>query len=46
MEPVAHFGLGENSHIKHVEVRWSDGKISTIQSPKPNQLIRISHPSS
>ena len=46
MEPVAHFGLGKNLSVKHVEVRWTDGKTATIESPKSNQLIRVSYPSS
>ncbi len=46
MEPVAHFGLGKNPFVKHLEVRWTDGKTASIESPNPNQIIRVSHPSS
>jgi hypothetical protein len=45
MEPIAHFGLGENPVIKQIEVRWPDGTIAKISSPKANQLIRVPHPS-
>ncbi|HEY9614163.1 MAG TPA: CRTAC1 family protein [Allocoleopsis sp.] len=46
MEPVAHFGLGENPVIKQIEIRWPDGATIKISSPKANQLIRVPHPSS
>jgi hypothetical protein len=46
MEPVAHFGLGQNPVIKQIEIRWSDGATTKISSPKANQLIRVPHPSS
>ncbi len=45
MEPVAHFGLGENPSVIRVEVRWPDGATVTISSPKANQLLRVPHPS-
>ena len=45
MEPIAHFGLGENPVIKQIEVRWPDGTTAKISSPKANQLIRVPHPS-
>jgi hypothetical protein len=45
MEPVAHFGLGENPVIKQIEICWSDGARIKISSPKANQLIRVPHPS-
>ncbi|WP_218083104.1 CRTAC1 family protein [Anthocerotibacter panamensis] len=44
MEPVAHFGLGTQSWIEQVEVRWPDGALQTIEFPKVNQLLRIAHP--
>jgi hypothetical protein len=44
MEPVAHFGLAKNPGVKQVEVRWSDGTTTTIESPKANQLIRVPYP--
>ena len=44
MEPVTHFGLGENPVVKRVEIRWPDGATATISSPKSNQVIRVPHP--
>ncbi|MFN8528041.1 MAG: CRTAC1 family protein [Anaerolineae bacterium] len=46
MEPVAHFGLGEDTEIEWVEIRWLDGEIIHIDHPQPDQLLKISHPSS
>jgi ASPIC and UnbV/FG-GAP-like repeat/FG-GAP repeat len=46
MEPVAHFGLGKAQRIDRVEVCWPDGTKATIDSPSPNQLIRVVHPQS
>jgi hypothetical protein len=46
MEPVAHFGLGQNQNVKRVEIKWPDGATATISSPKTNQLIRVPHPNS
>jgi hypothetical protein len=44
MEPVAHFGLGTNSVVDSVEVRWLDGRATKLISPKANQLIQIPYP--
>ncbi|MDX2216200.1 MAG: CRTAC1 family protein [Oculatellaceae cyanobacterium bins.114] len=44
MEPVAHFGLGTQTQIESVEVRWLDGAIAKISSPNTNQLIRVPYP--
>jgi hypothetical protein len=45
MEPVAHFGLGATPpRIECVEIRWPSGKTVTLDSPNPNQLIRVPYP--
>ena len=41
VEPIAHFGLGEQSAIDKVEILWNDGSQSIISSPKINQLHLI-----
>jgi ASPIC and UnbV/FG-GAP-like repeat/FG-GAP repeat len=46
MEPIAHFGLGQTSRVDRLEVYWPDGTKATIESPTPNQLIRVVHPKS
>ena len=38
VEPIAHFGLGDLTEIDRVEILWIDGKKSTIQNPKINQV--------
>lgn len=44
MEPVAHFGLGENDTIETIEVRWLNGKTVRINSPQVNQVLRVPYP--
>lgn len=44
MEPVAHFGLGDEQVVKKVEVCWPDGAKITIDFPETEQLLRIYHP--
>jgi len=36
-----HFGLGKDEKPLSAEVRWSDGKIETISSFEPNQIVTI-----
>lgn len=44
MEPVAHFGLGDNQNVREVRIQWPDGHKLTIQQPAINQLLRVSYP--
>jgi hypothetical protein len=44
MEPVAHFGLGQEPTIDSVEVRWLDGKVRRLSQPEANQLLRVPYP--
>jgi ASPIC and UnbV/FG-GAP-like repeat len=44
MEPVAHFGLGSVKAIDHIEVRWPDGAVFTLNRPAADQLIKVRHP--
>jgi len=44
MEPVAHFGLGSNSTVEQVEVRWPDGATVILTAPEANQLIKVDYP--
>ncbi len=41
VEPVAHFGLGNESHIKTIHVQWPDGNISQIDNIKADTLLVI-----
>lgn len=44
MEPVAHFGLGEATHVDWIEVRWPDGKRQRLDQPAIKQVHRIPYP--
>jgi len=46
MEPVAHFGLGKDTQIDFVEVRWLNGKTARLVAPAANQLIQVAYPRS
>jgi len=43
-EAVAHFGLGLETTVKQVTVKWMDGTILTIENPAVNQVHRIAYP--
>jgi hypothetical protein len=44
MEPVAHFGLGNVSHIESVRVIWPDGANTTIRDPGLRRTIEVDYP--
>jgi hypothetical protein len=44
MEPVAHFGLGTDSSVRYVDVRWPDGKTLRLDAPQINQMLRVPYP--
>ena len=46
MEPVAHFGLGQNPHIDYVEVQWPDNTVIHVEAPAANQVLRVPYPDS
>ena len=37
VEPLAHFGLGQQDKIDRLEILWTDGKKTVIQNPAINQ---------
>jgi hypothetical protein len=41
MSPVAHFGLGSDSVIASLTVRWPEGDYTIIKGVKANQLLTI-----
>lgn len=45
MEPVAHFGLGDQTRVNRVRVHWADGATAMINNPACDQLLRVPHPS-
>ena len=42
MEPVAHFGLGEDSKVEKVVVEWVDGTQKEVNHISVDQLLTIS----
>lgn len=41
MENFMHFGLGEDSVVKEINIVWPDGKEQIVQNIKANQVITI-----
>ena len=43
MNPELHFGLGTADRIEKLTVRWSDGKIQTLENVPANQMLVVYH---
>ncbi len=39
-----HFGLGEESKIRSVEIQWPSGTLQNLGKVKPNRVIRVTEP--
>ncbi len=39
-----HFGLGSETKISHVEIRWPSGIVQRIPHPAINQILRVEEP--
>ncbi|MCX8107215.1 MAG: CRTAC1 family protein, partial [Verrucomicrobiae bacterium] len=39
-----HFGLGTNSHIERIEVRWPSGQTQVLTGVAPDQILRVREP--
>ncbi|GAB4455804.1 MAG: CRTAC1 family protein [Armatimonadaceae bacterium] len=44
MEPVAHFGLGENRSVERIEVVFPGGAVATVFDPDPCQTLVVPFP--
>jgi hypothetical protein len=44
MEPVAHFGLGKQTQVEWLLIRWPDGVTHKVLNPRICQTHVISHP--
>lgn len=44
MEPIAHFGLGQERTIKRVTVTWPDGTARTLRNLAVEQVHRVAYP--
>lgn len=40
----AHFGLGTESRIDHVEIHWPSGIVQRLDGPKVDQILRVEEP--
>jgi len=40
-----HFGLGRESVLKLIEIRWPSGKTQTLEHVKANRVLRVEEPS-
>jgi hypothetical protein len=43
VEPILHFGLGNQAKVEKIEVRWPDGKVSEMTNVPANQLLTIDY---
>ena len=43
-DPRVHFGLGNDTRIREIEVQWPSGKTQRISNPKANQILTIREP--
>ena len=39
-----HFGLGAESAVKAIEVRWPSGKTQTLEQVKADRVLRVEEP--
>lgn len=42
-QPLAHFGLGGNTSVARLEVRWHDGKMQTLENIVGNQRLVLNY---
>lgn len=43
VEPIVHFGLGQNKQVDHVRVSWPDGRIQEMKQVGANQVLTIEY---
>ena len=39
------FGLGGDSAVKEVEIRWPSGKVQTLENVEVDQILKVEEPS-
>jgi hypothetical protein len=39
-----HFGLGKNPQVERAEIRWTSGKVQTIENPAVDQINKVKEP--
>jgi hypothetical protein len=40
----AHFGLGVEKKIDHVEIRWPSGIVQRLEEPAVDQIVKVEEP--
>jgi hypothetical protein len=40
----AHFGLGAETKIDHVEIRWPSGIVQRLEGPAVDQIVKVEEP--
>jgi hypothetical protein len=43
-DPRIHFGLGKNTMVERIEIKWPSGKIQVIENIKANQVLTVKEP--
>jgi hypothetical protein len=43
-DPRIHFGLGKNSLVDKIEIKWPSGKVQVIENTKANQILTVKEP--
>ncbi len=43
VEPILHFGLGENKNIAQLQVTWPDGKTQVLKEVAANQVLSLKY---
>lgn len=43
VEPILHFGLGSNSIVDSLVVKWPDGKVQTLVRPGENKVLKLDY---
>jgi len=39
-----HFGLGTDTHVTRIEIRWPSGKLQALENVQARQLLRVTEP--
>lgn len=43
-DPRVHFGLGNETRIRDIEIQWPSGKTQRISNPNPNRILIVTEP--
>lgn len=43
-DPRIHFGLGKNTIVERIEIKWPSGKIQVLENIKANQILTVKEP--